>query len=122
MRWTEAAGALAMAAAAAGGQQSPPVVQHLPQGPVVPVLPAPVNPPGVQPPRFLVVIDAAHGGNDIGARMGNGTLEKDISLGLAGRLRSTLHARGVEVVMTRKADVNLAAVTRAEAANRAQAS
>jgi N-acetylmuramoyl-L-alanine amidase len=121
MRWIEVASALAFAVIAAEAQQAPPPVQQLPQGPAVPALPAPVGPPGVQPPRFLVVIDAAHGGNDIGARIENGVPEKDVTLGLAGRLRSTLRARGVDVVMTRTADVNPATVNRAETANHAQA-
>jgi N-acetylmuramoyl-L-alanine amidase len=122
MRWIEVAGTLAIAATAAGVQQTPPAVQHLPQGPAVPAVPAPLNPPGVQPPRFLVVIDAAHGGTDIGARIGEGIQEKDVTLGLAGRLRSTLHARGVDVLITRTADVNLPLANRAEAANHAQPS
>jgi N-acetylmuramoyl-L-alanine amidase len=122
MRWIEVAGTLAIAATAAGVQQSPPPVQRLPQGPAVPAVPSPLNQPGVQPPRFLVVIDAAHGGTDIGARIGEGIEEKEIALGLAGRLRSTLHARGVDVVMTRTADANPGPANRAEAANHAQAS
>jgi N-acetylmuramoyl-L-alanine amidase len=122
MRWIEVTAALVFAAMASGTQQNPPPVQELPQGPGMPSLPPPVGPPGVQPPRFLVVIDAAHGGNDIGARIGEGTLEKEVTLGLAGRLRSTLHARGVDVVMTRTADVNVATANRAEEANHAQAS
>ena len=122
MRWTEIVGTLMFATMAAGAQQSPPPVQQLPQLPTVPTIPAPAPPPGVQPPRFLVVIDAAHGGNDIGARIGDGIQEKDVTLGLAGRLRSTLRARGVDVVMTRTADLNLAAANRAEDANHAQAS
>jgi N-acetylmuramoyl-L-alanine amidase len=122
MRWIEVASALAFAVIAAEAQQAPPPVQQLPQGPAVPALPAPVGPPGVQPPRFLVAIDAAHGGNDIGARIESGVPEKDVTLGLAGRLRSTLRARGVDVVMTRTADVNPATVNRAETANHAQAS
>ena len=121
MRWIEVATALAFAVVAVRAQQTPPPVQQLPQGPAVPALPAPAGPPGVQPPRFLVVIDAAHGGSDIGARIENGVPEKDITLGLAGRLRSTLHARGVDVVMTRTSDVNVAPVSRAEMANHAQA-
>lgn len=114
--------AMAFAMIAAQARQVPPPLQQLPQGPAVPALPAPVGPPGVQPPQFLVVIDAAHGGNDIGARIEDGVLEKDVTLGLAGRLRSTLHARGVNVVMTRTADESLAPVNRAEMANHAQAS
>ncbi|MGA8910047.1 MAG: N-acetylmuramoyl-L-alanine amidase, partial [Acidobacteriaceae bacterium] len=59
-------------------------------------------------------------GSDTGARIGSGVVEKDITLGLAGRLRSTLRARGIDVVMTRQADMNLAPVNRAETANHAQ--
>lgn len=122
MRWIEAA-ALAIAAIAAGvQQQSPPAAAPLPRGPAVPALPAPVGPPPpIQPPPFIVVVDAAHGGSDVGAKMSSGALEKDIVLGLAGRLRSTLRARGIEVATTRTGDVNLGAEERAEAANRAQA-
>jgi N-acetylmuramoyl-L-alanine amidase len=120
MRWIEAAGALALAAVAVGAQQSPPPAQ-IPPGPSVPAVPAPAVPPQIQPPKFVVAIDAAHGGNDTGARLGDGALEKDITLGLAGRLRSTLHARGFDVIMTRTGDVNLVPLNRAETANHAQA-
>jgi N-acetylmuramoyl-L-alanine amidase len=121
MRWIEFAGALMFLTGGAGMQQSPPPV-HLPQGPAIPAVPGPAAPSAVQPPRFLVVIDAAHGGSDIGARIGDGVLEKDVTLGIAGRLRSSLHARGVDVVMTRTGDGTLATMDRAEAANHAQAS
>jgi N-acetylmuramoyl-L-alanine amidase len=82
-------------------------------------MPAPLPLPA-QGPRFLVVVDAAHGGSDTGARIGDGVLEKDITLGIAARLRSTLHARGIDVVTIRTADVNLLAVDRAQTANHAQ--
>ena len=118
MRWIEAA-VLGMAAVTGGWQQAPPPVQ-LPQGPGVPPAVATSPATALQPPRFVVVVDAAHGGSDTGARMGSGVVEKDITLGLAGRLRSTLRARGIEVVMTRQADMNLAPVNRAETANHAQ--
>ena len=133
MRWIEVAGAVVIAAAAAGMEQSPPAAhapqsnqapppvsaQPLPQSPSVPAMPAPLASPA-QGPRFLVVVDAAHGGSDTGARIGDGSLEKDITLGIAARLRSTLHARGIDVVTTRTGDVNLLAVNRAETANHAQ--
>ncbi len=75
----------------------------------------------VQPPRFVVVVDAAHGGSDTGAKIGAGILEKDITLELAGRLRSVLKARGVDVVMTRQTDTDVTALDRAQTANHAQA-
>jgi N-acetylmuramoyl-L-alanine amidase len=120
MHWIEAATAVVLAVGVGASQQSPPPPQ-LPQAPgLPPSVATPAGPPAVQPPRFVVVVDAAHGGSDTGARMSGGALEKDITMGLAGRLRSTLHARGIDVVMTRTADANLAPVARAEAANRAQ--
>lgn len=111
---------MVMAAVAAGMQQSPPQPAQLPSGSPLPPAPMTAAPAQAQPPKFVVAIDAAHGGDDTGARIGNGAVEKDITLGLAGRLRSTLHARGFEVIMTRTADVNLAPVNRAEMANHAQ--
>jgi N-acetylmuramoyl-L-alanine amidase len=113
--------AVGMAAMAGGLQQQSRPAAQLPQGPAVPSIPTPVGPPQVQPPRFVVVVDAAHGGSDIGARLGNGVVEKEMTLGLAGRLRSTLRARGIEVTMTRTSDVDVPLVTRAETANHAQA-
>ena len=120
MRWIEAVTALGMAAAAGRFAQQSPAPPQLPQAPAVPSVPAPAPANPVQPPRFLVVLDAAHGGSDTGARIGNGVLEKDITLTLSARLRSTLHAHGIDVVMTRQSDVNLLPVDRAEMANRAQ--
>ncbi|MFP5229011.1 MAG: N-acetylmuramoyl-L-alanine amidase [Acidobacteriota bacterium] len=124
MRWIEAGAALAMAAMAAGAQQQAPPAQPPPppaHAAPVPPIAAPVRPPQVQPPKFLVVLDAAHGGIDIGARLEGGVAEKDVTLTLAARLRSQLRARGIDVAMIRTGDVNLAPLQRAEAANHAQA-
>src|SRR3984957_20883667 len=52
--------------------------------------------------RFAVVIDAAHGGSDTGARLSDRLLEKDLDLTLSVRLRSTLAAPGIPVVTTRE--------------------
>lgn len=68
-----------------------------------------------------MVVDAAHGGTDTGARLADGTAEKNITLALSVHLRSTLHARGIDVVTTRESDVNLAPLDRAQTANHAQA-
>jgi N-acetylmuramoyl-L-alanine amidase len=72
-------------------------------------------------PRFLVALDAAHGGNDTGARISDHLLEKDITLSLAMRLRSMLSAHGIGVITTRDSDMNLAATGRAETANHSPA-
>ncbi len=77
--------------------------------------------------REIVVLDPAHGGADIGARISDLVSEKDISLQFAVRLRSLLVARGFTVVSTRDlsaADNGTQTVRfnqRAEIANRAHA-
>lgn len=68
-------------------------------------------------PRFLVVLDAAHGGNDTGARLSDTLPEKELTLALSVRLRSMLSARGIGVATTRESDVTLSATQRAATAN-----
>jgi N-acetylmuramoyl-L-alanine amidase len=70
--------------------------------------------------RFVVVLDAAHGGDDTGARLGN-QLEKTYTLALSVRLRSLLAARGIAVVTTRETDTTVDADQRAAIADRANA-
>lgn len=78
--------------------------------------PAPAPPPA----RFVVVLDAAHGGDDAGANL-DGQPEKVFTLALSIRLRSLLAARGVSVVTTRESDSTVAPLRRAEIANHAAA-
>jgi N-acetylmuramoyl-L-alanine amidase len=70
--------------------------------------------------RFVVVLDAAHGGDDTGARLST-QAEKDYTLALSVRLRSLLSARGIQVVTTRESDVPVDLDHRAEIANHANA-
>jgi N-acetylmuramoyl-L-alanine amidase len=80
----------------------------------------PALPPGTAAtvhPRFLIVLDAAHGGTDTGAHLGAHFDEKDLALALSIRLRSMLAARGVEVITTRETDVTLPSDKRATLAN-----
>lgn len=51
--------------------------------------------------KFCVVIDAGHGGADPGKVGINGSLEKDINLEIAEKLKKFLEAEDVEVIMTR---------------------
>jgi len=74
--------------------------------------------PGVA--RFVVVLDAAHGGDDPGARLAN-QAEKDYTLALSVKLRSLLAARGMAVVTTRESDAAVTPFARAEIANRVNA-
>jgi N-acetylmuramoyl-L-alanine amidase len=68
--------------------------------------------------RFVVVLDAAHGGDDPGGRL-NGQEEKDFTLALSVRLRSLLAARGIQVLTTRESDTTVELNRRAEMANHA---
>jgi len=82
-----------------------------------PAPPAPAPPP----PRFVVVLDAAHGGDDTGGRLADGQPEKAFTLALSVRLRSLLAARGIPVVTTRESDETLDLDRRAAIANRVNA-
>ncbi|MGC1462119.1 MAG: N-acetylmuramoyl-L-alanine amidase [Terracidiphilus sp.] len=79
--------------------------------------PAPAN-------RFVVVLDAAHGGDDSGGTLkdqsGAANPEKIITLALSVRLRSLLAARGISVVTTRESDTTVDDNRRAEIANHAK--
>jgi N-acetylmuramoyl-L-alanine amidase len=70
-------------------------------------------------PRFVVVLDAAHGGDDGGGQLGASVAEKTVTLELSVRLRSLLTARGFSVVTTREGNVNLDSDARAQIANHA---
>jgi N-acetylmuramoyl-L-alanine amidase len=74
-------------------------------------------PPPSQP-RFVVALDAAHGGDDSGGHSGDWT-EKSFTLALSVRLRSLLAARGISVITTRESDMPLSSDRRAEIANHA---
>lgn len=76
--------------------------------------------PAVSAPRFVVVLNPAHGGDDAGANL-DGQPEKAFNLAISVRLRSLLAARGIVVITTRESDVTLDSVHRAEIANHAQA-
>lgn len=70
-------------------------------------------------PRYLVVIDPGHGGDDLGARLSDKLNEKDVTLALGRRLRAELQNRGVNALLLRDGDANLAYEQRAIAANAA---
>jgi N-acetylmuramoyl-L-alanine amidase len=101
-----------------------PAVPPPPPPPAKPDLPPPPLPPGNRPavqPAFAVVIDAAHGAANTGARIAPNLLEKDITLAFASRLRAALAARGIAVVTTRESDADLPPNQRAGIANHALA-
>jgi N-acetylmuramoyl-L-alanine amidase len=122
-----AAGGLVNAAAASawqdGGQAptqvpAPPPTQPTPTPPQQPA-PAlnPAPPPTPVHTGPVIVINAAHGGTDEGARADNGLLEKNVVLIFARMLRSEFERQGFRVVMTRNDDSNPSYEDRAAVAN-----
>ena len=91
--------------------------------------PGPVQTPRVSPPpkpagKRVVVIDAGHGGPDLGMSGPIGGplwfVEKDVTLAVARQLAAALRARGIEVVMTRTTDTLIALSDRGRMANRSR--
>lgn len=62
---------------------------------------------GAEDGRFVVAVDAGHGGFDSGKVGINDALEKDINLAIAKKLQKLLEKEKVRVVMTRETDGGL---------------
>jgi N-acetylmuramoyl-L-alanine amidase len=92
----------------------------------------PATPPGQVPPPEVpplidlaptgtlrvIVVDAGHGGSEDGAKGPAGTLEKNVTLTVARRLKASLEARlGVRVILTRDGDATIGLDERAALAN-----
>jgi len=72
--------------------------------------------------KFRIVLDAGHGGWDLGTVGRQGLMEKDLVLDVTQRLGKLLQARlGSEVMFTRTGDTYLSLDQRADIANQAQA-
>ncbi len=70
---------------------------------------------------FVVVLDAGHGGHDSGNR-GNGYYEKNIALSIALKIGNTLEkTKGFKIIYTRKTDIFVDLIQRANIANKADA-
>jgi N-acetylmuramoyl-L-alanine amidase/putative methionine-R-sulfoxide reductase with GAF domain len=73
-------------------------------------------------PKLRIVVDAGHGGWDLGTVGRQGLLEKDLVLEIAQRLGKLLESRlGADVILTRKDDNYIPLDERAGIANQAQA-
>ena len=123
MRWTNGArlfaelllgtGLLAGAAGVLLFSQAP--VQ---QPPADLAAPSPQTPPAV--PRYVVMIDPAHGGSDAGAALNPAMPEKDVTLAFARRLRLELNNREIAAGLVRDADTTVSLDQRAGMVNAAQ--
>ncbi len=73
-------------------------------------------------PKLRIVVDAGHGGWDLGTVGRRGLLEKDLVLEIAQRLGKLLQSRlGADVIYTRQDDNYIPLDERAEIANQSQA-
>jgi len=105
--------------------QTPEIPQ--PPAPAQPAQPAPMvaNPNQMLTPMAVpnlslpaVVLDAGHGGTNIGAQGKDGLLEKNLTLQLVAQVQKALEATGkYRVVLTRTGDVNVGFDQRAAEAN-----
>jgi N-acetylmuramoyl-L-alanine amidase len=91
-----------------------PALPTLPGPPVDVPNPLPVPSTGVR----TIVIDPGHGGEETGAQGGRGTVEKDVTLSVARRLRTLIESRlGLRVFLTRDADQTMSLDDRSAYAN-----
>ena len=101
---------------AAAPPPPPPPPTPAPQAQAPPQTAAPQpKPPAV--PRFLVLIDPAHGGADTGAAITPSLAEKDVVLALARRVQRELVSRGIAAGMLRNSDIAISLDQRAVSAN-----
>jgi N-acetylmuramoyl-L-alanine amidase len=96
-----------------------------------PAIPVPTPPPSPAPDTRLliptqgpstglrtVVIDPGHGGDELGTQGAKGTLEKEITLAVARRLRTLIESRlGLKVFLTRENDRTMSLDERSAFAN-----
>jgi N-acetylmuramoyl-L-alanine amidase len=93
-----------------------------------PTQPTAPPPQSQEPPPLLdlapageirtIVIDAGHGGSEAGAKGPSGTLEKNVTLAVARRLKAALESRlGLRVILTREGDTLVGLDQRAALAN-----
>ena len=75
----------------------------------------------IESSKYVVVIDAGHGGKDNGASLSKKRREKDVALSIAKKLKRKLKKRGFKVYMTRDDDTFVKLPKRTEFANKKKA-
>jgi N-acetylmuramoyl-L-alanine amidase len=101
-----------------------PATPAVPAAPAAPVPDARLTIPTQGPSSGLrtVVIDPGHGGDELGTQGVKGTLEKDVTLSVARRLRTLIESRlGAKVFLTRDDDRTVSLDDRSAFANNHQA-
>lgn len=109
------AGRLVVDVMAQATTEPPPAPPGLPTAPQEPPPLIDLAPAGA---FRTIVVDAGHGGSEDGAKGPDGTLEKDVTLAVARRLKGALEGRlGVRVILTRDGDTTVGLDERAALAN-----
>jgi N-acetylmuramoyl-L-alanine amidase len=103
-----------VAANAPGGAPGAPA----PGAPIAPDAPLPVFGPATRPTIRTIVLDPGHGGDDQGAKGAGGSLEKDVTLNIARRIKAAIEGRlGMRVLLTHEDDKPIGPDARAAIAN-----
>jgi len=68
-------------------------------------------------PRFIAIVDPAHGGDELGSSLSDTVLEKNVDLGFGRLLRHELETRGISTILLRDNDSRIPLNQRADAAN-----
>jgi len=66
--------------------------------------------------KIVVVIDAGHGGKDVGAKSADGFLEKDLTLAIAKKIKELNTNNAIEIILTKETDIFLSKEQKAEVA------
>jgi N-acetylmuramoyl-L-alanine amidase len=82
------------------------------------VLSQPVHPNVLNLSVRRIIVDAGHGGDNLGTSSAAGINEKDVTLDIAERVRQLIVQAGFEAVMTRTTDEARSLLERADTANR----
>jgi N-acetylmuramoyl-L-alanine amidase len=117
VNFTEGGRQLTISAASPNAAAQPPA----PKQPETPLPPPHFDHPAPPKPKFLVVIDPAHGGTDNGDAITPDLAEKSVTLALARRLARDLEKLGIVSTLLRTSDVALSLDQRANSANTARA-
>jgi N-acetylmuramoyl-L-alanine amidase len=98
---------------------SPPVAAPRAVAPTQPGSPANPATAGAAPAarHYFAVVDASHGGSDLGETLSPTLFEKDITVALARSLRQELESRGITTLVLGDSDANLATDQRAVLVN-----
>jgi N-acetylmuramoyl-L-alanine amidase len=71
--------------------------------------------------QYTVIIDAGHGGDDLGASAADGTNEKDLTLSIAQKIKSLNNNPNINIILTRESDKFINVVDRANLTNASNA-